>query len=172
MRHLLVSDLAGEELDVVRAASPRLAGLLDEASPRLRELLANPFNLDLAGQLLADGDASILQVHTRAELLAEYWRRRVGQGPAAWDRTRTLRALVRQMLAGGRQAVSPLDLPAEATDEALTDSSPQRGAARDPGPPGQSAMPRRGSPTQCCSTTPSQCLPSAISTGQEALPTS
>jgi hypothetical protein len=121
VRHLLVGDLAGEELDVLRAASPRLAGLLDEASPRLRELLANPFNLDLAGQLLADGDASILQVHTRAELLAEYWRRRVGQGPAAWARTRTLRALVRQMLAGGRQAVSSLDLPAEATGEALTD---------------------------------------------------
>ena len=121
VRHLLVGDLAGEELDVLRAASPRLAGLLDEASPRLRELLANPFNLDLAGQLLDDGDASILQVHTRAELLAEYWRRRVGQPPAAWDRIRTLRALVRQMLAGGRQAVSSLDLPAEATGEALTD---------------------------------------------------
>ena len=121
VRHLLVGDLTGEELDVLRAASPRLAGLLDEASPRLRELLANPFNLDLAGQLLDDGDASILQVHTRAELLAEYWRRRVGQRPAAWDRIRTLRALVRQMLAGGRQAVSSLDLPAEATGEALTD---------------------------------------------------
>ena len=136
VRHLLVDDLAGEELDVLRSASPRLATLLDEASPRLRELLANPFNLDLAGQLLADGDASFLQVHTRAELLAEYWRRRIGQPPAAWDRTRTLRALVRQMLAGGRQAISSLDLPAEATGEALTDlhrSGVLRQAAARPG---------------------------------------
>ena len=121
VRHLLVGDLAHGELEILRAASPSLAGLLDDASPRLRDLLANPFNLDIAGQLLSDGDASILQVHTRAELLAEYWRKRVGQVPAAWDRTRTLRALVRQMLAGGRQAVSSLDLPAEATGEALTD---------------------------------------------------
>ena len=83
VRHLLVSDLTGEELAVVRAASPHLAGLLDEASPRLRELLANPFNLDLAGQLISEGGVSILQVHTRAELLAEYWRRRIGQGPSA-----------------------------------------------------------------------------------------
>ena len=120
VRHLLVGNLTGEELGVVRAASPHLAGLLDEASPRLRELLANPFNLDLAGQLISEEGASILQVHTRAELLAEYWRRRVGQGPSTLDRARTLRVLVRQMLAGGRQAVSPLDLPAEATVEALT----------------------------------------------------
>jgi hypothetical protein len=121
VRHLLVGDLTGEELEVLRAASPSLAGLLDEASPRLRDLLANPFNLDIAGQLLSDGSASILQVHTRAELLADYWRRRVGPVPAAWGRVRTLRALVRLMIAGGRQAVSSLDLPAEATGEALTD---------------------------------------------------
>jgi hypothetical protein len=120
VRHLLVGDLTAEELGVVREASPHLADLLDEASPRLRELLANPFNLDLAGQLISEDGASILQVHTRAELLAEYWRRRVGQGPSTLDRARTLRVLVRQMLAGGRQAVSPLDLPAEATAEAFT----------------------------------------------------
>lgn len=120
VRHLLVSDLTNEELAVVRAASPHLASLLDNASPRLRALLANPFNLDLAGQLISEDGSSILQVHTRAELLAEYWRRRIGQGPSALDRTRTLRALVRRMLDGGRQAVSPLDLPAEATEGALT----------------------------------------------------
>jgi len=137
VRHLLVSDLTGEELAVVRTASPHLAGLLDEASPRLRELLANPFNLDLAGQLISEGGVSILQVHTRAELLAEYWRRRIGQGPSALDRTRTLRAVVRQMLADGRQAVSPLDLPAEATEEALT-ALHHNGVLREtPGRPGR-----------------------------------
>jgi hypothetical protein len=120
VRHLLVSDLTGGELAVLRAASPHLAALLDEASPRLRELLTNPFNLDLAGQLISEDGASILQIHTRAELLAQYWRRRIGQAPLALDRTRTLRALVHRMLADGRQTARPLDLPAEATEEALT----------------------------------------------------
>ena len=107
MRHLLVGDLTGEELAVVRAASPHLAGLLDEASPRLRELLANPFNLDLAGQLLSEGGASILQVHTRAELLAEYWRRRVGQGPRGLGQdthpARTRPPDARRRAAGGQR---------------------------------------------------------------------
>jgi hypothetical protein len=121
VRHLLVGDLTDEELAAVRRGSPRLAALLDAASPRLRMLLANPFNLDLAGQLIKGGSGTILQVHTRAELLAEYWRRRVGRGPEALGRVRTLRALVFQMMATGRQAVSSLDLPPDVTAESLED---------------------------------------------------
>jgi hypothetical protein len=120
VRHLLVGDLTGDELAVLRGASLRIAALLDEAGPRLRDLLANPFNLDLAGQLLSEGGADFRWIYSRAELLDQYWRRRIGQGPVALDRTRTLRAVVRGMLAGGRQAVNPVDLPAEATEEALT----------------------------------------------------
>ena len=171
VRHLLVGDLAGEELDVLRAASPRLAGLLDEASPRLRELLANPFNLDLAGQLLSDGDASIMQVHTRAELLAEYWRRRVGQPPAAWDRIRTLRALVRQMLADGRQAVTHSTCQPRPPARHSPTFTAAACCARPAPAPGEST-PRRGSPTRCCLTTPWRCLPSVISDSQAASPMS
>jgi len=120
VRHLMVGDLTGAEVAVLRGASPSMAALLDEAGPRLRELLANPFNLDLAGQLLCEDGTDFRQIHSRAELLDQYWRRRIGQGPAALDRTRTLRAIVRGMLAGGRQAVNPVDLPAEATGDALT----------------------------------------------------
>jgi hypothetical protein len=120
IRHLMVGDLTGAEIAALREASPSMAALLDEAGPRLRELLANPFNLDLAGQLLNESGTDFRQIHSRAELLDQYWHTRIGHGPAALDRTRTLRAIVRGMLAGGRQAVNPVDLPAEATGDAFT----------------------------------------------------
>ena len=141
VRHLLVGDLADEELDAVRAASPSLARLLDEASPRLRELLANPFNLDLAGQLLSEGEASILQVRTRAELLAEYWRKRVGQARRPGQQARTLLALVRQMLADGRQAAGSLDLPGRGHRGGIHRPAPQRGPPPGACPPGQDRRP-------------------------------
>jgi hypothetical protein len=119
VRHLLVGDLTDSEITGLRAASPAMAGLLDGAGPRLRALLANPFNLDLAGQLLGDGATDFTQIHSRSGLLDRYWYRRVGQGATAVDRTRTLKAIVRLMVAGGRQAVRWADLPAEATQEAL-----------------------------------------------------
>lgn len=40
--HLLAGDLTGEELGVVRAASPHLAGLLDEASPAFASCSPTP----------------------------------------------------------------------------------------------------------------------------------
>ena len=80
VRHLVVGDLTEAELAPVREASPRLAGLLDRAGPRLRVLLANPFNLDLAGQLLADSGADLLGVRSRLDLLDRYWRSRVTHG--------------------------------------------------------------------------------------------
>jgi len=120
VRHLLVGELTGDELAILRQASQRMAALLDQAGPRLRDLLANPFNLNLAGQLLAEDGTDFRQIRSRVDLLSQYWRSRIGQGPEALDRTRTLRAVVRGMLASGRQAVNPVDLPAEATQEALT----------------------------------------------------
>lgn len=118
VRHLVVGDLADDELAVLRTASPRLAALLDQAGPRLRNLLANPFNIDLAGQLLSEDGTDFSRIHSRAELLDHYWRRRIGDGPAALDRMRTLSAIVRRMLTSGRQAINPADLPAEATQDA------------------------------------------------------
>jgi len=135
VRHLLVGDLTDSEMAGLRAASPAMAGLLDRAGPRLRALLTNPFNLDLAGQLLGDGTTDFAQIRSRSGLLEKYWHRRVGQGVTAADRTRTLKAIVHLMMAGGRQAVRLADLPAEATQQAL-ESLCRDGALRETQRPG------------------------------------
>jgi hypothetical protein len=119
VRHLVVGDLTADEIAPLREASPRLARLLDDANARLRLLLANPFNLDLAGRLLTDSDSDLLTVRSRVDLLDRYWRLRVLQGTGDLDRLRTLLAVVRQMLADHRQAVNPVDLPPQATSSAL-----------------------------------------------------
>jgi hypothetical protein len=119
VRHVVVGDLTAEELTVVQQASPELSRLLDDADTRLRSLLANPFNLDLAARLLADSDANLVTIRSRVDLLDRYWRSQVLHGTGDLDRVRTLHALVRHMLDRGRQAVSPLGLPAQATSPAL-----------------------------------------------------
>ena len=119
VRHLVVGDLTSDEMAPLREASPRLARLLDDADAQLRLLLANPFNLDLAARLLTDSDSDLLTARSRVDLLDRYWRLRVLQGTGDLDRLRTLRAVVRQMLADRRQAVNPVDLPPQATSSAL-----------------------------------------------------
>ncbi len=119
VRHLVVGDLTDKELAPLRQASPRLADLLDQAGPRLRALLANPFNLDLAGRLLTESQADLLTVRSRVDLLDRYWQSRVSQGAGNLDRVRTLRELVHLMLADGRQAANPLSLPTGVTSESL-----------------------------------------------------
>jgi hypothetical protein len=138
VRYLVVGDLTEPELTQVRRASPRLAGLLDQAGPRLRALLANPFNLDLAGQLLAGSGADLLGVSSRLDLLDRYWDSRVTRGAGALDRMRAVRDLVRLMLAAGRQTVSPLSLPPAAAPvalEALQHDGVLRDLPRRPGTP-------------------------------------
>jgi hypothetical protein len=141
VRHVVVGDLTDQELLTVRQASPRLARLLDDAETRLRSLLANPFNLDLAGRLLADSDADLSTIRSRVDLLGLYWASRVLYGTGDLDRVRTLQALVRHMLDSGRQAVSPLGLPVQATSAAL-EALHRNGVLCDlPGGPGSAIGP-------------------------------
>jgi hypothetical protein len=81
VRHLLVSDLTDDELDRAITAPMTLASVIAEASPDLRTLLRNPFNLRLAADLsdgLTSGQrAELLQVRSRVELLRHYWDRRI-----------------------------------------------------------------------------------------------
>lgn len=108
--HVLVGDLNEQELDVLRSASPRLSQLLDAADPRLIQLLANPFNIDLAAQLLTDTAVDFGTVRSRVDLLHRYWERRVHTDDEV-SRVRTLHAVVNRMVNDRRQTVSLVDLP-------------------------------------------------------------
>ncbi len=119
VRHVVVADLVDGEVLQLRAASPQLARLLDSANERLRGLLTNPFNLDLAGQMLRDGvtlDFSALR--SRADLLHTYWQHRVGDG---LDTVVALRAIVDSMVRQGRQVANPAQLAPGPSSQALRD---------------------------------------------------
>jgi hypothetical protein len=87
VRHLLVGDLTDDEIDAAVVAPLALASLLEKASPELRALLRNPFNLRLAAvlaqTLTAGQQDELLAVRSRVGLLEAYWDRRV----RAEDRT-------------------------------------------------------------------------------------
>ncbi|WP_431947229.1 hypothetical protein [Micromonospora marina] len=117
VRHAIVADLTAEELRPLRAASPQLSELIDTADRRLRGLLTNPFNLDMAAHLLRSGVMpSLTSINSRADLLHSYWQHRVDK----LEHRRTLRAVVGAMLAEGRQVVNPVELPLEASSAGLT----------------------------------------------------
>jgi hypothetical protein len=107
VRHLLVEDLSEEELTPLLAASPSMAALVEAADARLRQLMANPFNIDIAGQLLTAGKlADLGLVADRIDLLDKYWEYRVtGDDGNGYDRTCALRATVDRMIGDRRQQV-------------------------------------------------------------------
>ncbi|GAB3979183.1 hypothetical protein GCM10029978_073880 [Actinoallomurus acanthiterrae] len=114
IRHLLVGDLRPAEMERLLVASPALAALIKAAGARLRRLLANPFNLDIAAQLLADG-ALVEPGHigNRLDLLDCYWQVRVAQfSAAAYERPQALARVVEQMLTARRQQIDNVTDPA------------------------------------------------------------
>jgi hypothetical protein len=110
VRHLLVEDLLPGELESLLQESPALADLLRAAGSRMQQLLSNPFNLDIASQLLADG--ALLEptsIRNRLDLLDQYWRVRVVEGGRnPWERASTLTQVVAQMITDRRQQVTHL----------------------------------------------------------------
>jgi hypothetical protein len=100
VRHLLVGDLTDGELAALAPQSAQLAGLPHEASPRLRDLLRNPFNLSLAADLLTAGQsrASLAQLRSQLELLQRYWQHRVTQGDTDRQRVWVLTTLTTAMI--------------------------------------------------------------------------
>ncbi|MEU5156139.1 hypothetical protein [Glycomyces sp. NPDC021274] len=112
VRHLRASDFSVEELRSISDTSPGLARLLDVAEGGYRQILANPFNLNIAGQLLSEGALTETdRFDSRLDLLDRYWQRRVvGDDASGYDRSNTLRLVAERMLAKRRQH---LNLPAE-----------------------------------------------------------
>jgi hypothetical protein len=81
VRHLRVGELTDAELSGSVQPPLALATLLGEASPDLRALLRNPFNLSLAARMaehLTDSEHSqLLAVRSRVQLLDRYWAWRI-----------------------------------------------------------------------------------------------
>lgn len=105
--HVVVEDLTTAELDRVTARSPALATLLEHAEPRLSQILANPFNLHLVGELLRDDPTTdVATVRTRLDLLHRYWQLRVTSGKEGRLRQRTIDTIVRSMVHDRTQHVN------------------------------------------------------------------
>jgi hypothetical protein len=135
VRHLLVGDLTDDEMAVLPTASAQLAGLLLGASPRLRELLRNPFNLSLAAELLTAGQsqASLAQLRSQLELLRRYWQHRVTQDGDGLPGVRVLTTLTTAMINRRRlqiDAVTVLDTVELGVVEALLRDGVLREPAR------------------------------------------
>jgi hypothetical protein len=110
--HLVVSDLTAEEIATVHAASPSMKQVSDEAGDDLAGLLANPFNLNLVGELV-DANMDISQIRSRLDLLTRYWQLRVDDAPDRRVRQRVVRSLIGSMVTARSQ---------QADDSQLDDS--------------------------------------------------
>jgi hypothetical protein len=99
VRHLRVDDLTDAELDFGLPPSLPLTAFLT-ATPGMRRLLRNPFNLRLAAKMFADGApagrAAMGGVQTRLDLLDAYWEHRVDSGDVT-ARSALLTRLSRRM---------------------------------------------------------------------------
>ena len=105
--HVLIGDLSPDEIHQLCAASPATAGLLAAADERVKRLLANPFNLSLAVQLLTDGQLPDLRsINRRADLLGAYWSRRIELQPDRLQRRYVLNCLVEAMLSARQQRLT------------------------------------------------------------------
>ncbi len=101
VRHVLVGDFTERELEAALVQPLPLASLLAQASPDLRDLLHNPFNLRLAAKLaqhLSGGQqGELLSVRSRVDLLETYWSWRVHNADRT-ARDSLLTRLCRQMV--------------------------------------------------------------------------
>ena len=88
INHINIPVFNDEELGQIPAQSMALGNLLTKVDDELRNLLRNPFNLRLIGELIGQGVAieSLTPIRTQIELLERYWQERViredGQGDA------------------------------------------------------------------------------------------
>ena len=88
INHLNIPLLNDEEIGQIGAQSSPLENLISRVDDELCNLLKNPFNLRLVGELIGQGVAieTLTPIHTQIELLERYWQERViredGQGDA------------------------------------------------------------------------------------------
>lgn len=101
-KHVHVQALSATEIEQTAKSLPQLHALYANATPLLRQLLQNIFNLHLLADLLSQGvkTSELSPLRTQSQLLAEYWTHRVRQDDGKYDaREKVLRATVEEMLA-------------------------------------------------------------------------
>ena len=107
VRHFDAPPWSTADLASLYAQRPTLEAAVAAGGGRLRDLVANPFNMSLLAGLLKDNVASsqFEQARTRTDLLRAYWTERVGVGAAALH---AIADLVSGMLAAQRLEVHAL----------------------------------------------------------------
>jgi hypothetical protein len=117
VRHIVVPPLSAIELERLLAPVAGAWDVLSALTPRVRAVLATPFNLRIMMDTISPDAFSISSVRSRRLLLDGYWQQRVRDKPDGNDREKLLKDL-----AAGR---------VERTDEAVVGTSPLRRAALD-----------------------------------------
>lgn len=99
-RHFVIPELTNSEIESAFADSEHLRVFLDRASPALRELVRNPFNLWLLENVLEAGlEQDVLRpLSSQTQLLLHFWRLRVTEGALADYRTVILDTIVDLMV--------------------------------------------------------------------------
>ncbi|WP_436889978.1 AAA family ATPase [Nocardiopsis dassonvillei] len=112
VRHFLADGFTAAELEDAAGRIPGLGTVLAQAAPPFRELLANPFNLYLTCDLLAEGtwDQGAAEPSDQLVLLERYWGARVAND-GGLDRIRLLKDVCSLMLDRRRLQISAADLP-------------------------------------------------------------
>jgi hypothetical protein len=124
VRHLAVARLTDAELAQMTGFSATLSALFDAASPPLRALLRNIFNLRLLAELVEDGivTSELAAITTQAELLDTYWKHRVRRTDGNHDRRElALLAVVERMLISKSLQVDRADVLAQADPTDIVD---------------------------------------------------
>ncbi len=122
LRHLNVPSFSQAELAQLQQQVPALWQLLQAAPAPLQRLLAVPFNLRLAAELLQLGATvtELTPIHTQLELLDRYWQRRVlGDTQQSDANEAVLRRACEQMVTARSLQVARGDLAEPAASAAL-----------------------------------------------------
>src|SRR5690349_12459358 len=90
--HVSLGRLSNADASQIPGNLPALEDLYGRASPKLRDLLENIFNLHLLADLLSAGAARSDQseISTQTELLDSYWRHRVRREDGRQDDRETV----------------------------------------------------------------------------------
>ena len=118
---LAVNDLSTEELAEAGRLNPALALLIADAPSQFREVLRNPFNLNLALGLQREGISveELSSLTSQVQLLGRYWFLRVEAGPGGTSRQRVLREVAERMIEAKALSLPSIDILRAENEEAL-----------------------------------------------------